>query len=96
MVCGCKYIVSFFILALIPAISLEYIKLIGEIKRIPFVTPLVISRILPGTCHPSLDILSSGFIWADGVGESELYHLINTYYSTSYFHHTRYNKNAAI
>ena len=38
----CVFFVLFFILALIPAMSLELIKLDGEIKRIPFVSSLVI------------------------------------------------------
>ena len=70
-------------------------KLGGEINRIAFVTSLVISWLLPGTCHPSRDILSSEFISADGVEISEIYHLNNTYYSNSYLCDTRYNQNAA-
>ena len=59
-------------------------------KRNPF-----ISWLLPGTCHPFRNILSSGFIRADGVEISDLYHLNNTYYSTSYLYRTRYNENDA-
>ena len=89
----CEYVASSFILALIPAMSLESIKLGGEINRIPFVTSLVISWLLPGTCHPSRDILSSKFISlrADDVEISEIYHLNNTCYSKSYLYRTRYN-----
>ena len=84
MVCVCLYyVVSSFVLALIPAKGIEKIKLDGEINQIPFVTPLVISWLLPGTCHPSRDILSSGFIRADDV-EKALYHLNFTYYSKSF------------
>ena len=66
MVCVCKYVVSSFSLALIPAISLGF-KLDGKINRILFVTSLVISWLLPGTCQASRDILSSEFIRAGGV-----------------------------
>ena len=95
MVCVCKYVVSSFILALIPAISLELIKLDGEINRVPFVTSLVISWLLLGICHPSRDILSSESIRADGVEISKIYHLNNTHYSTSYLYRTRYTENAS-
>ena len=77
MVCVCKYIISSFTLALIPAMSLEYIKFDREINRIPFVTSLVILCLLPGTCHPSREILSSESIRADGVEISEIYHFNN-------------------
>ena len=70
-------------------------KIDGEIKRIPFVTSLVISWFLRSTCHPSRDILSSGVIKADGVEIIELYHLINTHYSTSFLYRERYNENSA-
>ena len=82
-------------LALVPAMSLELIKLNGEINRIPFVASLVISWSLPGTCHQSRDIFFSEFISADGVDISELYRFNNMYCSKSYLYHTRYNKNAA-
>ena len=49
------------------------------INRISFANSLVISWLLPGTCHPSWDILSSESIRADGVEISEIYHLNNTY-----------------
>ena len=52
-------------------------KLDGENNRIPFVTSLVISLLLPGTCHQSRGILSSGFIRADGVEISKLDQLKN-------------------
>ena len=95
MVCVCKYIILSFTLALIPAMSLEYIKFDREINRIPFVTSLVISWLLPGTCHPSREILSSESIRADGVEISDIYHLNNAYYSKSYLYSTRYNENAS-
>ena len=70
-------------------------KLDSEINRIPFVTSLVISWLLPGTCHPSRDILSSESIRAVGVEISAIYHLNNTFYSKSYLYRTRYNENAS-
>ena len=93
MVCACKYVVSSFILALIPAMSLEKIKLDGEINRIPFVTSLVISWLLPVTFIPSRNTLSSKFIRADGVEISENYHLNISYYPKLYLYRTRYNQN---
>ena len=93
--CHGMCLLIFFILTLIPAMSLKLIKLDGEIKRIACVSSLVISWLLPSICHPFREILSSGFIWADGVEITELYHLNNTFYSTSYLYRTRYNENAA-
>ena len=70
-------------------------KLDGEINRNPFVTSLVISWLLPGTCLPSRDILSSESIRADDEEISEICHLNNAYYSKSYLYRTKYNKNAS-
>ena len=88
-------VVSSFILALIPAISFECIKLDDEIKRVLFVTSLVILWLLLCTCHPYRDILSTEFIRADGVKMSKICRLNNKHYSKSYLYHKRYNENAS-